>query len=49
MKARRIATTDVYKRLAGMGVRGSTNKLSYGLHFHAFSNNLVIPFVKKMK
>ena len=46
---RRIATTDVYNRLAGVGVRGSTNKLSYGLHFHAFPNNLVIPFVKKMK
>ena len=46
---RRIATTDVYNRLAGVGVRGSTNKLSYGLHFHAFPNNSVIPFVKKMK
>ena len=30
---RRIATTDVYNRLAGVGVKGSTNKLSYGVHF----------------
>ena len=40
---RRIATTDVYNRLAGVGVKGSTNKLSYGLHFHAFSGDAVIP------
>ena len=46
---RRIATTDIYNRLAGVGVKGSTNKLSYGLHFQTFPNNLVIPFVKKMK
>ena len=46
---RRIATTDIYNRLAGVGVRGSTNKLSYGLHFQSFPNNLVIPFVKKKK
>ena len=46
---RRIATTDIYNRLAGVGVKGSTNKLSYGLHFQSFPNNLVIPFVNKMK
>ena len=40
---RRIATTDIYNRLAGVGVRGSTNKLSYGLHFHARSSDVVIP------
>ena len=46
---RRIATTDIYNRLAGVGVKGSTNKLSYGLHFQTQGNNLVIPFVKKIK
>ena len=40
---RRIATTDIYNRLAGVGVKGSTNKLSYGLHFHARSSDVVIP------
>ncbi len=45
---RKIATTDVYNRLAGVGVKGSTNKLSYGLHFQAHSNNVVIPFIKKV-
>ena len=44
---RRIATTDIYNRLAGVGVKGSTNKLSYGLHFQRFPNNLIIPFIKK--
>ena len=44
---RKIATTDVYNRLAGVGVKGSTNKLSYGLHFQSFPNNLIIPFVRK--
>ncbi len=43
---RKIATTDVYNCLAGVGVKGSTNKLSYGLHFQAHSNNVVIPFIK---
>ena len=44
---RRIATTDIYNRLAGVGVKGSTNKLSYGLHFQTLGNNLVIPFVRR--
>ena len=44
---KRIATTDVYNRLAGVGVKGSTNKLSYGLHFKTLTSNLVIPFAKK--
>ena len=44
---RRIATTDVYNRLAGVGVKGSTNKLSYGLHFQTQGNNLVVPVIKK--
>ena len=44
---RRIATTDIYNRLAGVGVKGSTNKLSYGLHFQTRDNNLVIPFVRR--
>ena len=30
---RRIATTDVYNRLAGVGVKGSTNSLNYEVHF----------------
>ena len=30
---RRIATTDVYNRLAGVGIKGSTNSLNYGVHF----------------
>ena len=46
---RRIATTDIYNRLAGVGVKGSTNKLSYSLHFQTRTGNLVIPFVKKTK
>ena len=46
---RRISTTDVYNRLAGVGVKGSTNKLGYGLHFQSFPSNLVIPFVKRMR
>ena len=46
---KRMATTDVYNRLAGVGVKGSTNKLSYGLHFQSFPHNLVIPFVRKRK
>ena len=46
---RRIATTDIYNRLAGVGVKGSTNKLSYGLHFRTQTGNLVIPFVKRTK
>ena len=44
---RRIATTDVYNRLAGVGVKGSTNKLSYGLHFHSFPRNLIVPFTQQ--
>ena len=44
---RRIATTDIYNRLAGVGVKGSTNKLSYGLHFQTLTGNLVIPFVRR--
>ena len=44
---RRIATTDIYNRLAGVGVKGSTNKLSYGLHFQTQTGNLVIPFVRR--
>ena len=39
---RKIATTDVYNRLAGVGVKGSTNKLSYGLHFHTRLDGAVI-------
>ena len=46
---KRMATTDVYNRLAGVGVKGSTNKFSYGLHFQSFPHNLVIPFVRKRK
>ena len=46
---RRIATADIYNRLAGVGVKGSTNKIGYGVHFHSFLNNLIIPFVKKMR
>ena len=46
---RRIATTDVYNRLAGVGVKGSTNKLSYGLHFHTRFNGVVIPFFQNKK
>lgn len=44
---RRISTTDVYNRLAGVGVKGSTNKIGYGLHFHRFTSNLIIPFIKR--
>ena len=44
---RRIATTDIYNRLAGVGVKESTNKLSYGLHFQTRAGNLVIPFVRR--
>ena len=44
---RRIATTDIYNRLAGVGVKGSTNKLSYGLYFQTFPSISVIPFVRK--
>ena len=44
---RKISTTDVYNRLAGVGVKGSTNKLSYSLHFQSFSHSSIIPFVKK--
>ena len=44
---RRIATTDVYNRLAGVGVKGSTNSLSYGLHFHKFPGNSVVPFTQQ--
>jgi len=40
---RRIATTDVYNRLAGVGVKGSTDKLGYGLHFYARSSDIVVP------
>ena len=43
---RRIATTDIYNRLAGIGVKGSTNKLSYGLHFRIFPDNFIVPFIK---
>ena len=46
---RKIATTDVYNRLAGVGVKGSTNKLSYDLHFNACSNNSVIHFIKNKR
>ena len=46
---RKIATTDVYNRLAGVGVKGSTNKLGYGLHFHTFSGNPVVTFVQKQR
>ena len=46
---RRIATTDIYNRLAGVGVKGSTNKISYGSHFHSFPNNLLIPFTKRIR
>ena len=46
---RRIATTDVYNRLAGVGVKGSTNKLSYGLHFRTRTGYSIIPFVKKIR
>ena len=44
---KRIATTDVYNRLAGVGVKGSTNSLSYGLHFHKFPENSVLPFMQQ--
>lgn len=45
---RRIATTDVYNRLAGVGVKGSTNKLSYSLRFQEQKeNNLVLFPVQK--
>ena len=43
---RRIATTDVYNRLAGVGVRGSTNNLSYGLHFGTFPGHSLVPVAK---
>ena len=46
---RRIATTDIYNRLAGVGVKGSTNKLSYGLHFQTLTGNLVIPLFQDKK
>ena len=46
---RKIATTDVYNRLAGVGVKGSTNKLSYGLHFQKFPSQSLIPFVKRKR
>ena len=46
---RRIATTDVYNRLAGVGVKGSTNKLSFSLHFREQkeNNSLVLFPVQK--
>ena len=44
---RKIATTDVYNRLAGVGVKGSTDKLSYGLHFHTLSDGVVIPLFQE--
>ena len=44
---RKIATTDVYNRLAGVGVKGSTNKLGYGLHFHKSLNNSIISFIQR--
>ena len=45
---RRIATTDVYNRLAGVGVKGSTNKLSYSLRFQEQKEtNLVLFPVQK--
>ena len=40
---RKIATTDVYNRLAGVRVKGSTDKFGYGLHFHTRSDDIVIP------
>ena len=46
---RRIATTDIYNRLAGVGVKGSTNKLSYSLHFHTRSKDVVIPLFQDEK
>ena len=41
----RMATTDVYNRLAGVGVKGSTNKLGYRLPNEAPQGN-VIPMFK---
>ena len=41
---RRIATTDIYNRLAGVGVKGSTNNLGYGSHFEPVSKNPLVVF-----
>ena len=46
---RKIATTDVYNRLAGVGVKGSTDKLSYGVHFQKFPSQSLLPFVKRKR
>ncbi|MCZ0932598.1 MAG: hypothetical protein OXJ52_05545 [Oligoflexia bacterium] len=46
---RKTATTDVYNRLAGVGVKGSTDKLSYGLHFQKNPTGSLIPFVKRKR
>jgi len=46
---RKITTTDVYNRLAGVGVKGSTNELGYGLHFQTRTDNLIIPFEKRIR
>ena len=42
----RMATTDVYNRLAGVGIKGSTNKLGYRLPNEAPLTGKVIPMFK---
>ena len=43
---RRMSTTDVYNRLAGVGIQGATNGLGYHLPNEASLDGKVIPMFK---